>query len=40
MEIIAIGPRDRNKVYAIAANHLHDFRLETSECHQADTRPP
>lgn len=31
MEIIAIGPRDRDKVYILAARRLKDFNREMSE---------
>ena len=34
MEIIAIGPRDRDKVYTLAAKRLNNFRLEMSERNQ------
>ncbi len=34
MEIIAIGPRDHDKVYAIAAKRLTGFRREMSERNQ------
>ena len=35
MKIIAIGPRDHDKVYAIAAKRLKVFRREMSERNQA-----
>lgn len=31
MEIIAIGPRDRDKVYTVATKRLKDFLLEMSD---------
>jgi mRNA interferase RelE/StbE len=35
MEIIAIGPRERDKVYTLAAKRLQDFHREMSERSQA-----
>lgn len=35
MEIIAIGPRDHDKVYAMAAKRVKVFRREMSERNQA-----